>query len=63
MITVTEQPCTHTGVTREHLDQCCADGVDCDRCGSPIAGMTGADLDPRDPWPLCPSCTTEIEQN
>lgn len=36
--------CTHTEATREHLDTCCADHVDCDLCGKPINGLTGLQL-------------------
>lgn len=43
-IVLGDTTCTHTTPTREHLDECCADGVDCDNCGQPIEGLTGAML-------------------
>lgn len=36
--------CTHTGITQAHLDECCADGVDCDQCGQRIEGLDPSTL-------------------
>lgn len=46
-------PCTHKGVTPEHLAICCHDGIECDRCGH----LTAFDpnLGPDDAV-ICPDC-------
>lgn len=48
-------PCTHIEATREHLDTCCAGGVDCDLCGKPINGLTGLQLEPGE-IAVCTDC-------
>lgn len=56
----TDQPCTHHGITREHIEQCCAEGVDCDLCGNLIPwerlGLTVEQVMDQDLVVLCSAC-------
>lgn len=60
----TDQLCTHLTITPEHLAQCCAEGVDCDRCSTLITwerlGMTVEQVMDRSNAVLCANCVEYI---
>lgn len=59
-----DRPCTHHSVTREHVEQCCAEGIDCDRCSKLITwerlGLTVGELLALDSAVLCSDCEGEL---